>query len=96
MEEEIIVEPPLYFAPDSLHIWNTHFHPHQDVLAAPLINGHIQMYHIMNLDSSTPLMMSFPLSRSLKHIDLAHVIAASTLLEPVSQLLLSPCHLRRR
>lgn len=44
MEEEIIVEPPLYFAPNSLHIWNTHFHPHQDVLAAPLINGHIQMY----------------------------------------------------
>lgn len=43
-EEEIVVEPPLYFAPNGLHIWNTHFHPHQNVLAAPLINGHLQLY----------------------------------------------------
>ena len=43
MEQEIVIEPPLYFAPEGLHIWNTHFHPLQDVLAAPLINGHILM-----------------------------------------------------
>lgn len=96
MEEEIIVEPPLYFAPDSLHIWSTHFHPHQDVLAASLINGHIQMYVIGNLDSNIPPTMSFLLSPSQKHIDLVHVIAALILLERVTRCLLSPRHLWRR
>jgi hypothetical protein len=41
MEEDVVMEPPLYFAPNGAHIWHTEFHPLQDVLAAPLINGHI-------------------------------------------------------
>ena len=48
MEEEIVMEPPLYFAPNGLHIWTTHFHPQQDVIATTLINGYIQMYSFIS------------------------------------------------
>lgn len=54
MEEEIVMEPPLYFAPNGVHIWSTDFHPQQDVLAAALINGHVEMYPSSHPDSSTP------------------------------------------
>jgi WD repeat-containing protein 55 len=35
--EDVILEPPLYFAED--HIFDISFHPKNDILAASLING---------------------------------------------------------
>jgi hypothetical protein len=43
MDEKTIIEPPLYFADENLHIWCAQFHPQQNILATTLINGHIEM-----------------------------------------------------
>lgn len=37
--EEIVMEPPLYFAED--HVWSLCFHPTNDVLACSEITGQI-------------------------------------------------------
>lgn len=42
MEDDIVLEPPLYFAEE--HIWDISFHPQQEVLACSLINGIVEMY----------------------------------------------------
>lgn len=39
--EDIILEPPLYFASD--HIFDINFHPSKDYLAAALITGEVKM-----------------------------------------------------
>lgn len=37
--ESVVVEPPLYFSDNNVHVWSTSFHPQQQVLACSLING---------------------------------------------------------
>ena len=39
--EDILVEPPLYFADD--HIFDVQFHPHKDLLICTLITGEVQV-----------------------------------------------------
>lgn len=41
MQETVVLEPPLYFSPDNDHIWNTTFHPTQNIMACSMINGAI-------------------------------------------------------
>ena len=45
MEDDVVLEPPLYFAED--HIWDITFHPQQEVLACSLINGAVEMYDLL-------------------------------------------------
>ena len=39
--EEIILEPPVYFANDQ--IFDIAFHPKYDIIAASIINGSVEM-----------------------------------------------------
>lgn len=39
--DNVVLEPPLYFAND--HIFNINFHPNKDFLTASLITGEVKM-----------------------------------------------------
>ena len=43
--EEIVLEPPLYFAEDNAQIWNVAFHPSADLIATSQINGAVSVYN---------------------------------------------------
>ena len=41
MVENVVLEPPLYFAED--HIFDICFHPKNDLIVASLINGQVEV-----------------------------------------------------
>jgi hypothetical protein len=41
MVENVLIEPPLYFAGE--HVFDICFHPNSDLLATALIDGQVQM-----------------------------------------------------
>jgi hypothetical protein len=44
-QEQLIIEPPLYFAND--HVFDIDFHPQFDLLSCCLVTGEVKLYFII-------------------------------------------------